>query len=364
MTGKKNDLIVNYSKDAEATDILELEFKEHVSTLSIGMIGELGDILTEIKKSKRERASLSGLTERLVEEFGDFMWYFIRLVTMVDSDLISRLPSSFVGSIEKSETDLRLFMDFGSEVGLLVSKVNDCIWGETCNPTESMLSVWAKFLEIANKENICLERLIEHNNEKRKNRWLNDYRKKKPYDDNFPEEEQLPRHIKIDFIEKEKEGKTIVLLRSRGINIGDRLTDNIPQPDDYRFHDIFHLGYMAYLGWSPVIRSMMNCKRKSDKYVDENQDGARAMIIEEAISAIVFSRAKELDFFEGLNYMEYNLLKTIKTLVKGYEIEDAPLKLWEEAILESYNVFRRMVKFGGGRVTIDMENRSLQYEAP
>ena len=84
-----------------------------------------------------------------------------------------------------------------------------------------------------------------------------------------------------------------------GINIGDRLTDNAVTPDDYRFHDVFHFAYVAVLSWSPVLRSLLRLKRKSDPEIDEAQDGARAMLIEEGITTWIFGVAGELNFFDG-----------------------------------------------------------------
>ena len=54
----------------------------------------------------------------------------------------------------------------------------------------------------------------------------------------------------------------MIFQRCNGINIGDRLTDNAMNPDDYRFHDVFHYAYVAVLGWSPVICSLFRLKRR------------------------------------------------------------------------------------------------------
>ncbi len=156
----------------------------------------------------------------------------------------------------------------------------------------------------------------------------------------------------------------MVILRSRGLNIGDRLTDNIKEQDYYRFHDVFHFSYAVYLGWSPVFRSLLKCKRKSLPEVDENQDGARAQVVEEAVSAYVFSQAKEMEYFTGVNSLDYELLKTISELVKGYEVEDVPLYQWEKAILAGYSVFRDLREHEGGKVVMDFEHHTLTYCHP
>jgi hypothetical protein len=167
--------------------------------------------------------------------------------------------------------------------------------------------------------------------------------------------------MEIEFLERMRKGKPVVILRSMGLNIGDRLTDNIEEADEYRYHDVFHFGYAAFLGWSPVTRGLLRSKRKSRPHVDENEDGGRAQVIEEAISALVFSRAKELRFFDRLDHLDFELLKNIQELVKGYEVERVPLWQWERAILRSYEVFRRLKAERGGRVAIDLHRRRLDY---
>ncbi|MEN2469325.1 hypothetical protein [Burkholderia sp. GS2Y] len=63
----------------------------------------------------------------------------------------------------------------------------------------------------------------------------------------------------------------------------------------------FHLAYVAHLGWSPVIRALLKLKRKSDPKLDENEDGARAAIIEEGIATWIFNHADHHDFYENMS---------------------------------------------------------------
>ena len=179
------------------------------------------------------------------------------------------------------------------------------------------------------------------------------------FDEKFPEEEQLPRELGIEFRQVQRDGKVTAILRCHGLNFGDRLTDNIEQPDFYQFHDAFHFAYAVYLGWSPVIRQLLKCKRKSDPSVDENQDGARARIIEKAVSTIVFSRAKEMNYYDGIDHVDYDLLKAIQEFIQGFEVADVPLWQWETAILEGYRVFRSLRDHEGGHVTLSMNRWEL-----
>ena len=78
------------------------------------------------------------------------------------------------------------------------------------------------------------------------------------------------------------------------ILVGDAVTDNSWEPDGYRFHDVLHLAHAGILGWSPVLRRMLNRKRKYDRRIDEVEDGARAAIVEEAIAKLVHSYARSV----------------------------------------------------------------------
>ena len=56
------------------------------------------------------------------------------------------------------------------------------------------------------------------------------------------------------------------------------------------------------------------------------------------------------------------MLKTIQEFVSGYEVEACPLKLWEDAILQGYEVFRNVRANNGGIVIGDRENRRVTYK--
>jgi hypothetical protein len=217
-----------------------------------------------------------------------------------------------------------------------------------------------------------LERAADDNLIKTQGRWpLESARRDWPrrsdyyplFDSNKPLEERFPRELNIEFIERGRERKQVIL-RCNDINIGARVNDNISDTDHYRFHDIFHLSYAVFLGWSPVIRALLRCKRKSDPNLDENEDGARAGIIEEAISAVVFARAKRKRFFEGASQVDYDLLKSISEFVRGYEVAPVPVWQWERAILEGFRIFRLLKANHGGHVTLNLGNRTMRYRKP
>ena len=127
---------------------------------------------------------------------------------------------------------------------------------------------------------------------------------------------------------------------------------------------MFHLAYVAVLGWSPVIRALLKLKRKGEPAVDEAQDGARATLIEEGVTTWIFGQAQRLKFFDGLKAgdLPLDMLKHVREFVAGYEVQDCPLWQWEEAILQGYAAFRFLQLHRRGRLTVDLENRRLSIE--
>lgn len=97
--------------------------------------------------------------------------------------------------------------------------------------------------------------------------------------------------------------------------------------------------------------------------VDENEDGARAIIMEEGIATWIFNHAAKRNFYAGVETgrIEYSVLKQIQSLIEGYEVEKCPLWQWEEAILNGFQVFRGLHEHRSGTVTADLNNRTLTF---
>ena len=130
----------------------------------------------------------------------------------------------------------------------------------------------------ADEAGVDLDEAANRNVTKTLSRWMPQDRRTLPplFDQDDDPEERLPRRIERNIAERGSKEKRYVRLRCNEVNIGDRLTDNKAEEDDYRFHDVFHLSYASIRGWSPVMRALFKVKRKSKPNVDETQDGARS----------------------------------------------------------------------------------------
>jgi NTP pyrophosphatase (non-canonical NTP hydrolase) len=184
------------------------------------------------------------------------------------------------------------------------------------------------------------------------------------FDEKFPLDERLPRRFVVNFYEKPLEKSLYVKVSVNDVVIGDALTDNSHEDDGYRYHDVFHLAYAAVLGWSPVCRSLLKCKRKSVRSVDEVEDGARAAIIEEAISILIFNQAEERAWYEEKSSIDVGMLKTIKRMAMGLEVRSCTAKQWQEAIFQGYAAFIALKSNGGGDVTVDLDKQRISYKSP
>jgi NTP pyrophosphatase (non-canonical NTP hydrolase) len=184
---------------------------------------------------------------------------------------------------------------------------------------------------------------------------------KTAFDERFPEDEQLPRNFRVTFFEKPLEHGIYVKITVNGVVIGDALTDNAHEDDGYRYHDAFHLAYAAVLGWSPVTRSLLRRKRKSKPKIDEVEDGARAVIVEEAISIFIFNQARDRGWYKDESSIDIGLLKTIRRFTSGLEVRVCTAKQWRKAILSGFSVFDKLRAANGGTVELDLDKQSISF---
>lgn len=377
-----------YCKAARRTD-LKRDTDPGLSFPLLGLFGETGSLLSEVKKKQRDPVAYIGYRASVLEELGDALWYLNALADRgglslsdlainLDCDLANwkstgtdKFAFAEVELEQKTRSDgpseafeqssLRL----AAEVGLLMTDYRAGRLDLNRSALKGrLIAVLRALRDAAHDAGLTLEGAATANMVKIADRWPQERVYPPLFDDTFPKSEQLPRTLMVTFEEIEQEGRTVSRMTLNGVPIGDPLTDNRAEDDDYRFHDVFHLAHAAYLGWSPTLRRLLQVKRKSDQTVDEVQDGARAVLVEEGIATWIFNNAQRLALFDGLKSLDYGLLKSVRQFVEGYEAEHCPLWLWEEAILQGYEVFRSVCEHRGGKVGIDLKERKIWFIEP
>ena len=388
--------IAEYARKATETDRFT-DVPGGLTKLAFGFFGEVGGLLAALKKVNRDQLRKTE-TDVAGEEIGDALWYLVALANAQELSpkalgvaCLARLRTRFGEADRESrgEIDFRqidgLIAIHGSglesqRVELLgeLARMSGEVIGRADRPqlelgapsqSEFLGTLLAMLGLLCASFMLKLEDVARDNIVKTHARWPGlDRTYQQPFDSTFPEHERLPAELRIEFIERVSSRGAFVVQRLNEVFIGDPLTDNSHEPDGYRFHDVFHLAYVAHLGWSPVIRALLKRKRKSRPAVDENEDGARAMIIEEGIATWIFNHAKQRELYVDVpaGKLEYGLLKQVQSMVSGFEVAACPLWQWELAILDGFRVFRELQKpeHRGGTVVVDMVKHNLTFVAP
>ncbi|MES2490660.1 MAG: nucleoside triphosphate pyrophosphohydrolase family protein [Pseudomonadota bacterium] len=360
---------------------------EGPNLLLLGLFGEIGSLLSELKKKQRDKSAYYAYGASAVEELGDVVWYLSNIAHRRGVLLSHVAARAFMSPHETDITkggEFRTFKDLqpqkrlflGPHVGSKVEQRLLMLGARASSLLEAIVKgfqdadafdralgeIFRTLVDAAEDADVSLDDAAQKNLTKIETRWPIQRNWGDLYDASRDEDEKFPNQIRILFKEKMINGKKYVIQKCNGLNIGDRLTDNRQVEDDYRFHDVFHLAFAAILGWSPVLRALLKLKRKSDDKLDEQQDGARAIIAEEGISNWIFSQGLRHGLFETVDSLDFTILKTIQDMVKGYEVENRPFWMWEHAILEGFRIFRLLKEARGGTVVADFEKRALIFE--
>ncbi len=208
-----------------------------------------------------------------------------------------------------------------------------------------------------------LSQIAHDNLTKTRRRWIAaDGPPAVPFDDGVPQKQRIPRQFNAIFTTTTTDAGLVKCnLRFESEELGDPIDDNSRHEDNYRFHDIFHIAHAAVLGWSPVLRSLLRRKRGYSKDVDRIEDGARAIAVEEAVTAMVFELAKPWNYFAGITNVDDSILAVVQAVTARLEGGSLPGAEWERAILAGYSVWRDLRDNGGGRAIVDLDKASVRY---
>jgi NTP pyrophosphatase (non-canonical NTP hydrolase) len=377
-----------YFEQAAQTDRFKRD-RQNFKYYVFGLFGEVGGILTTFKKERRDTGLSEADADFLAEEIGDSLWYLMHaadraniapnqlgaaaiewLKEELHSTFKSGKPTKTFADLNKAAASIRppgpisdstFLRRLASHCGSLVNHSRSKVpAGRVIRHFGALLGLLAV---VANRSKLSLQTIVQKNLLKIQDRWPGRNPKYiKLFDEGFKPHEWLPRKFSVEFVERKRDDMPYVVQSIRGVVIGDPLTDNNDKDDGYRYHDVFHLSYAVHLGWSPVIRALLKTKRKSDKKIDTNQDGARAIIIEEGIATWIFNYA-HYDWFAKIEEgsLDFTLLKQVRKIVRGYEVDACPLWQWERAILNGMTVFKSLYENRGGVVTVDLLKRKLTY---
>lgn len=315
--------LTTFQHSAARTSQLQLGGPQSAIAPMLGLASETGSILSVYKKHLRDSIDLTESRQFLREELGDLLWYVAALATACGLDLN-----------DVATTNLRRAGDRYPAV-----------------PPEHQLDELPIF------------------------------------DRDYPPTERFPRRLVISFAENVAEGNrtvaglTLVCAQPNafpggptlgpgekpigyqlGATMGDTLTDNSRRVDAYRFHDAIHLGFLAVLNWSPTMRAVLRLKRKSNPQVDECEDGARAVYVEEGLAAVLARLAQRRTGFLSETSIDGEVIEVAKAAAVDLEVEPLPAWLWRRAILQGFRAMHQLGQNCGGYLVADLDARTLTYK--
>jgi len=423
-------LVSDYDTFVRQTDQYAERSPEDRQTIAIfGLVGEIGSLISAVKKQTLGELRFDQSTAEIREEIGDIMWYCfslaqvhnarpINIFTLDIANLKHDMSSTdeaarkiqatldrskreqFLAAVERfPSTDSMIFRDY-QELAFLTARTEGATLMRVCLALLGQLAaeLMRHYLPTSEREinrtvkdrsinqilgeiawhtsamaslmQLELDAIAEENQRKvafRSNRSV----RTPLHDDSFPPDEQFPRTFEVSFV-------TVAPGRSRmywcGRQLGNELTDNSHDADGYRFHDVMHLAHVAKLGWSPVLRKLMERKRRSRPTIDEVEDGARATIVEELIVKAIHAEGEriarahqpnatdaDLWLFEHRQDVTFRFLRTLRNYVDGLEVAANRYWEWEAAILEGCAIYQDLKGQGQGTVTVDLGTGALTY---
>lgn len=312
----------------ELAGVTDEDAKDGVDPLALGvpmlgLAGEAGTLLVAQKKAYRDRDPAATDPEFLAVELGDLLWYAATVARHSQIDLEDVLVDSAARAEERQSERLAL-ADLPADLPIL--------------------------------------------------------------DEGYPDPERLPRRLVVRFQQQHLHGRAQVALtlleaepnafpdgpvetsregKAQGFDLpqsmGAALTDNSRRVDDYRFHDAIHLGFLAVMGWSPLMRSLLRLKRRSNPLTDENEDGARAIFAEEGMAAVLAKRAANSQGFLAERSVDEETVDMLRTVLEDLEVDRMPAWLWRRAIVQGFSAMRSLASGPGGFLVVDLDARSLTY---
>ena len=362
----------HYQRRARKTSLYSpVHGGDAITTPMLGLIGETGEVVSELKKRAREGSAYVGFRDRLGEELGDLLWYAAELARRRDLDLaVFATGNAPDGQAASPGHWIRLALSLAEQIGRASMAYRELLDGRRTDRQfdttlrDSLDALMADLQRLARQQGLSLRDLAEANLDKVNRRWTMPSEATPP-DRTWPDAEQLPRCF--DAWLSDQGGRVSISFEIDGARVpaaADTLTDNAYDPDGYRFHDVFHFAYAAVLDWSPVTRSLLRRKRKSDPRIDEVEDGGRAVAIEEGISAMMFAYASQHRMLEGVKTIEDSVLRTISDMTGHLEVRAKTAAEWQDALVQGFDAWRHVRDAGGGGIRVDRRTRSIRFLDP
>ena len=250
----------------------------------IGMVGEVGGLLSEYKKMLRDGAIYEEFPKQVKEELGDILWYVATVATKFGLNLDEIAQDN----IKKTETR---WYEPNQKTPL---------YDENCQEDQKLPRTFS-------------------------------------YDFfSYTDENEVKKLILKDSSESTHTGD--LLTDNAYENDGYRYHDVM--------HLVFmaKLGWSPV--FRKLLRNRKNGKKlKHREYaIDNAEDGGRAQVIEEAIIVAAYVYAEKRTMLERTNAVDWQLLRHIQKMTSKLEVSNRTAWEWNDALITGFTIWRKLYK--------------------
>lgn len=264
----------------------------------LGLVGEVGSLLSEYKKLQRDGKIHRNFREEVAEELGDILWY------------VANVADKFGLGLE--------------EIAVAnLAKVRDR-W----LPPPGQRRLYDEGLE-------------------------SDQQLPRTFEFRFDQERQ-DGVVRVRMVEVAEGRPTGDALRDNSYE-----DDGYRFHDAMHLAFAAYLGWSPVL--RKLLRDGGRIVNRTPEEVDDAEDGGRGQVVEEAIVATAYIYAEDHAFLEGARAIDHELLRHIMRMTRNLEVSDRSAWEWNRALLAGFEVWRQLRACEGGYVVGDVKRCSLQF---
>lgn len=269
----------------------------------LGLVGEVGGLLSEYKKMLRDGALHEEFPQQVAEELGDILWYIATVATKFNLDL-------------------------------------DQIAKDNIKKTESRWHEPSKRRPLYD-ESLPVEQQLP---------------KKFSYTFSHREVKGEQRLVITDNNTKEDLGAA---LKDNAYE-----DDGYRYHDILHLSFATHLGWSPV--WRKLLRDRKidPLAKRTPPSVDDAEDGGRPQVIEEGIVHAAYVYADQHNFMAGVSAVDWQLLRHIIQMTAKLEVKDRSGWEWNKALIEGFKVWRKLREYNGGTVEGDLSAGVLTFTPP
>jgi NTP pyrophosphatase (non-canonical NTP hydrolase) len=270
----------------------------------LGLVGEVGGLLSEYKKMLRDGALHEHFPEQVAEELGDILWYIATVATKFGLDLNKIAEANLAKTASRWHAPDKKRQ----------------LYDESIPPAQQLPRKFSYTFSHA-LDDKGDERLVITDNATKENHG-------DPLKDNSYEDDGYRFH------------------------------------DIMHLAFAVHLGWSPV--WRKLLRDrdINPLTKRKPAAVDDAEDGGRPQAIEEGIVHAAYVYADQHNFMAGVSAVDWHLLRHISEMTAKLEVKNRSGWEWNKALIDGFKVWRKLREYRGGTVIGDLTTNTLGFSPP